>query len=127
MQIVRYAQSDHVSYHYDWDIPFDGNKRETSFFVYLEANCTGGGTSFAKLKPRPEPEWCEFVDCGRADGGVTFKPIVGNAIFWDNLHSTGAGREDTLHAGLAVSSGNKSGLNIWTWQHDILLDPEDTS
>lgn len=85
--------------------------------VYLEANCTGGGTNFPRLKMPPGKKWCEFIECG--DGleheGVTFKPIKGNAVFWENLRADGSGYPETWHAGLPVLSGTKVGLNIWSW------------
>jgi prolyl 4-hydroxylase len=59
--------------------------------------------------------WCAFIDCDSADGGVTFKPIAGNAVFWENLQQHGGIHPDTLHAGLPVLSGQKIGMNIWTW------------
>ncbi|EXJ73578.1 uncharacterized protein A1O5_03339 [Cladophialophora psammophila CBS 110553] len=107
--------------HYDWygDANAVGGNVASTFFVYIHANCTGGGTNFPRLKPPPEEEewWCEFVDCDRPiDDGVTFKPIQGNAVYWDNLGADGKGNLQTLHAGMPVTSGNKMGLNMWTWQ-----------
>ena len=58
----------------------------STFFVYIHANCTGGGTNFARLTPPDDESWCEFIDCDRPfDEGVTFKPILGNAIYWENF------------------------------------------
>ena len=48
------------------------------------------------------------------DGGLAFKAIPGNALFWVNLfpeNGTGDGR--TLHAGLPVKGGVKTAMNIW--------------
>ena len=67
--------------------------------------------------------WCEFLECEKNgpdgensdDFGVTFKPIKGNAVFWENLGPDGRGYEQTFHAGLPVSRGSKVGLNIWSW------------
>ncbi|KAF2198618.1 hypothetical protein GQ43DRAFT_443181 [Delitschia confertaspora ATCC 74209] len=112
LQVVEYGISGHFSYHFDWA---KRHLRETTFFVYLEANCTGGGTGFPRLDAPEEKEWCKFVDCQRPfDEGVVFKPIKGNAIFWQNLKEDGEGHEKTLHAGLPLTSGKKVGLNIWT-------------
>jgi len=94
--------------------------------VYVEADCEGGGTEFPRLK-MPDVSngrWCEFLECGVDDGGsdgksmkmgITFKPIKGNAVFWENLGPEGRGYEETWHAGLPVTSGTKVGLNIWSW------------
>jgi prolyl 4-hydroxylase len=84
--------------------------------IYLDGNCTGGGTNFPRLKTPTDGKWCKFIDCDEPYvNGVTFKPIVGNAIFWENLHPNGSGHKDTWHAGLPVTSGSKTGLNIWSW------------
>lgn len=48
--------------------------------------------------------------------GVTFLPIPGNALYWENLREDGSGIEETIHAGLPVTSGVKVGMNIWTWK-----------
>lgn len=87
--------------------------------VYLKSDCEGGGTNFPRL-PRPtEKKWCAAIECG--DGGsdaaigVTFKPKKGAAVFWSNFDSEGRGHKDTIHAGMPVTSGQKIGLNIWSW------------
>lgn len=88
--------------------------------VYVDAQCEGGGTEFPRLK-MPDlttGRWCEFLECGEDDKsklGITFKPIKGNAVFWENLRADGRGYEETYHAGLPVKSGTKVGLNIWSW------------
>ncbi|KAI0603190.1 2OG-Fe(II) oxygenase family oxidoreductase [Biscogniauxia sp. FL1348] len=49
--------------------------------------------------------------------GVTFVPVAGNAVFWENFRPDGTGRgwEETWHAGLPIKRGIKVGLNIWSW------------
>lgn len=47
-----------------------------------------------------------------------FKPIKGNAVYWENMRSDGTGYEESWHAGLPVESGEKIGLNIWNWFQD---------
>jgi prolyl 4-hydroxylase len=95
--------------------------------VYLDADCTGGGTNFPRLKKPQDESWCRFVECEEegsvANGtevleGVTFKPIKGNAVFWENLRSDGSGYTESWHAGLPVKSGTKIGLNIWSWYQE---------
>jgi prolyl 4-hydroxylase len=112
--------------------------------VYLEANCTGGGTHFPRLERPKDESWCQFIECGgdadassssssrdaevpannaADDGrhkedlskGVIFKPIAGNAVFWENMRSDGSGYAESWHAGLPVTQGVKIGLNIWSW------------
>lgn len=110
--------------------------------VYLEANCTGGGTHFPRLERPVGEEWCRFIECDvrRAynssseekegngaresanevdlNEGVIFKPIKGNAVYWENMRSDGSGYAESWHAGLPVRSGVKIGLNVWSWyQH----------
>jgi prolyl 4-hydroxylase len=89
--------------------------RISTFNIYLEANCTGGGTHFPQL-PRPlDQYWCKFIDCDSTEEGVVFKPIAGNAVYWRNLQETGHPYDQTLHQGMPVQSGVKIGMNIWTW------------
>lgn len=51
------------------------------------------------------------------EAGVVFKPLAGNAVYWENFRPDGTGRgwDETWHAGLPVKQGTKVGLNIWTW------------
>jgi prolyl 4-hydroxylase len=129
LQVVRYELNGYFNEHLDWFSHAEnctGNDCEpmgdrlSTFFVYLEADCTGGETSFPKLS-LPEDmdqEWCEFVECGEGRTGVKWKPKAGNAIFWENLDKDGKGLTDMLHAGMPVTSGSKIGLNIWTRERD---------
>lgn len=95
--------------------------------VYVDAQCEGGGTEFPRLA-MPDIQkgrWCDFLECKTTDDdtnngkktkmGITFKPIAGNAVYWENLRPDGRGYEETWHAGLPVMSGSKIGLNIWSW------------
>ncbi|OKL60342.1 hypothetical protein UA08_04112 [Talaromyces atroroseus] len=118
----RYNTSGHYRHHYDWTgmaAHRGGGDRMSTFMVYLDGNCTGGGTNFPHLrKPGERKKWCRFIECDDDDGkyqGVTFKPIKGNAIFWENLRADGSGYPETWHAALPVLSGSKVGLNIWSW------------
>ncbi|KAK0738597.1 hypothetical protein B0T18DRAFT_334715 [Schizothecium vesticola] len=93
LRVQRYGPSGHYSHHFDWS----------------RAN---GGWG------RSDSRWCAFVDCP-ADGqqGVVFRPLPGNAVYWENFRSDGSGRgfQETWHAGLPVVEGIKVGLNIWSW------------
>jgi prolyl 4-hydroxylase len=131
----RYGIGGHYSNHYDWTGASRKADRVSTFMVYLAAEgAEGGGTNFPRIaKPRPMPEkWCEFFECGDegnaesilggGDGegmeGLTFKPVKGSAVFWENLRPSSAGRggyEETWHAGLPVRKGTKIGLNVWSW------------
>ena len=110
--------------------------------VYLEGDCVGGGTHFPQLRmPRANVDkWCRFVECGDEQGakgggdnsnassphpeGMTFKPIKGNAIYWENLRPDGSGYPETWHAAFPVTSGTKVGLNIWSWYQPPRWSPE---
>ncbi|KAI1115635.1 hypothetical protein F5Y14DRAFT_449741 [Nemania sp. NC0429] len=127
-QLVRYSEGQEYNLHHDWmRIPqaaFDGSPRSfnrvASFFVILQANCTGGETWFPFIKPvAPQPNEREESRLWREheDGGLAFKPVPGNGIFWVNLFPNGTGDTRTVHAGLPVTSGSKTAMNIWPRQY----------
>jgi prolyl 4-hydroxylase len=134
MWTQRYNVSGHYRHHFDWrggKTGIDGvADRASTFMVYLNADCSGGGTVFPRLRRPAGSQWCQFVYCERDEDearvylnleiasdvkGLTFKPIKGNAIFWENLRPDGTGYPETWHAALPVRSGRKVGLNIWSW------------
>jgi prolyl 4-hydroxylase len=104
-------------------------------WVQTDDNIEGGGTEFPRLqRDGPDQPWCRWVVCpvresanaenkslkkpeGEPITGVTFKPVPGNAVFWENFRPDGTGRgwQETWHAGLPVTRGTKIGLNIWSW------------
>lgn len=104
----------------------DENPRISSFFVYIACDagedenasgeCKGGATQFPDYVGRFPAKWCKFIDCHDESGvgGVAFKPIPGNAIFWGNLYPNGTGHPGTWHAGMPVTRGRKVGMNILT-------------
>ncbi|THX86231.1 hypothetical protein D6D04_01543 [Aureobasidium pullulans] len=125
LKVLKYEIGGHYNHHHD-SFPeevakhsMQGNRLST-FFVYLAANCTGGGTNFPDLKRPRGVEWCEFIDCEEPmEKGVSFKPITGNAIYWYNLIPHSETPHPALrHAGMPVISGKKIGLNMWTWTPD---------
>ncbi|KAH7132145.1 hypothetical protein B0J11DRAFT_520943 [Dendryphion nanum] len=125
----RYRKNGHYTYHYDWSTSTPTSGRISSFMVYLEANCTGGGTNFPRLQVPKDRSWCRFIVCDddhAPDGaedkveGVIFKPITRNAVFWENIRSDGSGYTESWHAGLPVKEGTKIGLNIWSWYQEGL-------
>ncbi len=117
--VQNYAVSAEYKHHFDWfDDPrvWRGNVAST-FFVYIHANCTGGGTQFPLIDLPDDETWCEFVDCDRPlHEGVTFRPILGNAVYFENLRADDTGHPSTYHAGMPVTSGRKMGMNLWTWK-----------
>lgn len=125
LQLVKYGPDEHYHLHNDWFpsaqvAAATGGNRKSSFFAYVYArnDTTGGGTNFPYLdafKGTVDEKWCGIVDCDEPyEKGVTFRPVEGNAVYWENLRDYGKGDQRTLHAGLPVTSGEKIGLNIWT-------------
>lgn len=138
-QLVRYTAGQQFNIHHDWyDTPqraYDGSRRTfnrvASFFAILEDDCTDGETYFPHVAGYPvhgryrravedaqsrgwkesNPTWREHKD-----GGLAFRPVRGNALFWVNLHANGTGDERTVHAGLTVGEGLKTAMNIWPRQ-----------
>ncbi|KAH8752979.1 hypothetical protein F5883DRAFT_690869 [Diaporthe sp. PMI_573] len=138
-QLVRYTAGQKFNIHHDWyDAPqwaYDGSNRQfnrvASFFAILQDNCSDGETYFPYIGPQAGDEglvverrsreprnWTQSDPVWRdhEGGGLAFRPIKGNALFWLNLHSDGTGHEKTLHAGLPVGKGVKTAMNIWPRQ-----------
>ncbi len=126
LQLVKYAPTEEYHFHTDWftdstyTVAATGGNRVASLFAYVHVrnDTTGGGTNFPLLNAPMDHRWCDIIDCDEPwDRGITFRPIEGNAIYWENLglHSR-AGNYRTLHAGLPLTGGGKVGLNIWTRQ-----------
>jgi prolyl 4-hydroxylase len=125
---VRYAPNGFFKHHYDWlsnnpSCSVDAfcergmGDRESTFFVYLAADCEGGETEFTALGMPPhldEGLWARVLEW--TEGSLRWKPKAGAAVFWENLDERGDGLESVLHAGLPVKEGSKIGLNIWTRQ-----------
>ena len=125
LRVQRYHPGGHYSHHFDWSTGRGGWGRVGSFMAWVDdddSGLVGGGTEFPLLRRRADERWCRFVECPPADEetlnvGTVFKPIPGNAVYWENFRSDGSGRgyEETWHAGLPVVEGVKIGLNIWSW------------
>lgn len=112
----RYTKSGHYANHYDWAQASRTSRRVSTFMVYIQANCTGGGTNFPLLTRPKDERWCQWIDCSEsAEAGVTFLPKAGSAVYWENFDAEGNGWREGLHAGMPVEDGTKIGLNIWSW------------
>jgi len=132
-QLTRYKVGQEYQAHFDWppqpwresshnNQRFD---RFATFFVYLEANCTGGSTHFPRVSTEgiPHPDdlnTTKYEVLPAAEEGyhhtdsLAVKPIAGNAVFWVNMQGVADGHPKTKHAGMPVIDGSKIGLNIWT-------------
>ncbi|KAJ9157572.1 Sugar/inositol transporter [Pleurostoma richardsiae] len=125
-QMVRYTTGQKFDLHHDWfQRPRlkDGDagrqrvyNRVATFFVILEDKCMEGETYFPFIRPISPQDggrggsrvWREHKD-----GGLAFRPVAGNALFWVNLMANGTGDTRVLHAGLPVKDGYKTAMNIW--------------
>ncbi|CAJ2509942.1 Uu.00g058420.m01.CDS01 [Anthostomella pinea] len=140
LRTQRYGARQHYSHHFDWGSGARGWGRASSVMAWVAASddLEGGGTAFPRLqRSGPDDPWCRWVECAgptevdcdhgfengvwKKDGeplmGVTFRPVAGNVVFWENFRPDGTGRgwDETWHAGLPVTRGTKVGLNIWSW------------
>lgn len=115
LAIQRYQKDGYFLHHLD---AIGGSilpDRKSTFNVWLEGKCTGGGTHFPMIPRWEDSALCAFLDCYSTENGTVFKPLAGNALFWENIRPDGSPYEETVHAGLPVLSGTKIGLNIWSW------------
>ncbi|KAI1780287.1 hypothetical protein F4818DRAFT_395241 [Hypoxylon cercidicola] len=130
-QLVRYAAGQRFNRHRDWyERPQPARNgmlgrgrtwnRVASFFAVLQDRCAGGETWFPLVNATAAPAKADAPDGARRrlwrtheDGGLAFRPVAGNALFWVNLFANGTGDERTVHAGLPLEDGLKTAMNIW--------------
>ncbi|XXH04763.1 protease B nonderepressible form [Hypoxylon texense] len=135
LRTQRYGENGHYAHHFDWGSGARGWGRASSFMVWVQADdgIEGGGTEFPLLRREaPDEKWCRWVECPAEqqqhqqepsvnDGetvaeapavGVTFKPVAGNAVFWENFRPDGTGRgwDESWHAGLPVVPADFNGV-----------------
>ncbi|KAK4500960.1 hypothetical protein PRZ48_006766 [Zasmidium cellare] len=128
--VQRYGPGGHFMNHYDWigdeSAAARGSNRLSTFLIYLESDCTEGGTRFPRIPPPGlswNGKWCERIECeddlsvGADRGGTTIRPIRGNAVFWMNLDRDLKGDTGTLHRGMPVGTGAKTVMNLFTAVH----------
>ncbi|KAM3548314.1 hypothetical protein MY1884_009231 [Beauveria asiatica] len=126
IRIIQYEGEQKLQVHYDW---FPGNRTDASpaghpnrvnnrlgsIFAYLEDDCDGGETYFPEIRGVAETADGRKFSRTESGEGLLVKPLRGNAVFWNNLHSDGSGDVRTAHAGLPVTRGRKIGINIWSY------------
>ncbi|KAK2589641.1 hypothetical protein QQS21_012681 [Conoideocrella luteorostrata] len=118
-RVQKYKEGGFLDYHYDWDPLVDDGNRVTTFMIYLTDNCTGGETNFSRVKKFKDPRWCSSIlDCNSTYPGITFRPVAGSAVFWENMYPNGSLHDKVIHAALPVLSGEKIGLNLWFWDSE---------
>ncbi|KAK2040880.1 2OG-Fe(II) oxygenase family oxidoreductase [Colletotrichum somersetense] len=133
-QLVRYTTGQRFNVHRDWYDGFQPDARTgrdrrwnrvASFLAVLEDGCAGGETWFPQVRAATPQHLAEAGGSRHwrrhEDGGLAFRPVRGNAVFWVNLHANGTGDERVVHAGLPVESGVKTAMNIWPRRY---LGPE---
>lgn len=116
-QVTHYEKGQEFKYHFDWSADSAGriNNREATIFGILDVDCRNCGTHFPHLAwdwTTKDPSWCTFFECGNTT--LLSRPVAGSALYWRNMHANGTGDERTLHAGLPIPDGFKTGVNIWT-------------
>ncbi|CAF3806956.1 unnamed protein product [Adineta steineri] len=122
LQVVKYANDQQVAPHYDWTPLLKdkvGGQRVTSYFIYLQANCSMGETEFLAIRFNSSlhERFCDILFCDEksTERGIRFRPIPGNAIFFYNMDEYGRVDYLTTHAGHPPGeNGTKIGLNVWT-------------
>eukprot|EP01112_Ceratiomyxa_fruticulosa_P007824 TRINITY_DN2035_c0_g1_i1.p1 TRINITY_DN2035_c0_g1~~TRINITY_DN2035_c0_g1_i1.p1 ORF type:complete len:206 (-),score=47.04 TRINITY_DN2035_c0_g1_i1:66-683(-) len=107
LQLVKYEGSNKEKFdaHYDYfdvetfkeEIKGRGQRYYT-ILVYLLEPEEGGETTFVNL-------------------GLSFKPVQGDALMWNNLLPDNKGNPKTLHQGAPVIKGRKIAMNIWSRKH----------
>ncbi|GMH92293.1 hypothetical protein TrVE_jg7548 [Triparma verrucosa] len=111
LQVVKYKPGQFFGAHHDTGVLFDDGsvefpanppRRVCTFFVYLNdvPSNSGGSTRFPLLK--------------NEDGTVLeVQPVKGSAVLWSNITKEGDVDPLTVHEGVAITKGNKYGMNIW--------------
>ncbi|CAF4070433.1 unnamed protein product [Adineta steineri] len=122
-QVVKYTNDQQYTPHYDWmkdpnNIKI-GGQRVTTYFTYLQSNCSMGETEFVMIPFNKtfHERFCDILVCDEnaTEHGIRFRPIPGNTIFWYNMDEYGQADNFTLHAGRPPGeNGTKIGLNVWT-------------
>ncbi|CAF0868435.1 unnamed protein product [Adineta steineri] len=127
-----YEKSLVIAPHYDWmPSPNDqevGGQRVTTYFTYLQANCSMGETEFISIRFNRSlhERFCDILVCDEkaTEQGIRFRPIPGNTIFWYNMDEYGRVDYLTFHAGHPPGeNGSKIGLNVWTRVDKLPLLP----
>lgn len=100
--VLRYRPGQEYRPHHDY-LPEDGNdysevrrsgQRRRTLLVYLNDGYAGGATAFPRL-------------------GIAHTGGLGDAFIFDSLGADGQPDPDTLHAGEAVTRGEKWLLSLW--------------
>lgn len=103
LQIQHYLQGQQYEPHYDWFDPqaagstrhlARGGQRLATTVIVLQQAIVGGATHFPKL-------------------GISLRPAIGEALFFQNVDVTGTPDASTLHGGEPVEHGIKIIATFW--------------
>lgn len=124
-QLIKYTGGEHFRPHLDTIDPDKAEKfhpdytkrpwnRLLTALVYLGDNCTGGETYFPKVIGVGSDADGDKFSRATNRSGLLVKPKKGNALIWKNLLINGSVDDRLVHAGLAIKSGEKLGMNLFT-------------
>ncbi|CAF0724791.1 unnamed protein product [Rotaria sp. Silwood1] len=107
----------------------NGGQRVTTFFTYLQANCSRGETEFLDIRFNKSlhERFCDILICDEksTELGIRFRPLPGNSVFWFNMDEYGQVDYLTYHAARPPGeNGHKIGLNTWTRVDTFFLPPK---
>ena len=100
LQVLSYEPNEEYKLHSD-ALPFGQNQRNKTLLVALNADYTGGETSFPRL-------------------GINWRGRVGDGLYFANVDGSGNPEKKVWHAGLPILSGRK--LLLSKWLREIPLD-----
>ncbi len=99
LQVLRYYPGQEYRPHFD-AVPGLENQRQLTALIYLNDDYEGGETLFTKV-------------------GLSVRGSLGDAILFRNSDDAGVQRDDTMHAGLPVTSGLKLIASRWIRQRRL--------
>lgn len=130
-QVARYTAGSKFNKAQDW-FAGDDNTRATvnhiaSIRVTLHDDCTGGETYYPYVRPLTGDHSAEDVQSTsflggtnsgpvfkhHKNGGLVFRPLLGNAIFTFDIHRNGSRDDRTKHVVLPLTEGEEIAMNLW--------------
>jgi prolyl 4-hydroxylase len=97
LTVLHYSPGQEYRLHHDC-LPSEANQRQRTLIVFLNEEFEGGETYFPKID-------------------VRIRASTGDAIVFDNVGADGRPDEDSRHAGLPVTSGEKWICTRWFRSH----------
>ncbi|CAH9122570.1 unnamed protein product [Cuscuta epithymum] len=122
LQILHYEVGQKYEPHYDYFLDDfntkNGGQRIATVLMYLSDVEEGGETVFPAAKGNfsAVPWWHELSECGK--GGLSVKPMMGDALLFWSMKPDGALDPSSLHGGCPVIKGNKWSSTKWMRVHE---------